>query len=630
MTITDITPVALDLRGQTDDQIAALYYSDDQDTSAAALAEMDRRDRAAKMTAARRTQDGILAEGYDAAFAQYLKASDYTRGNLLSELGRKRLTDEMSLWTGSQETAERYASEELRDFWMFVEPRMSPGRYARQRGTQARIEREEARDERGSDEELAGYESRALRRESPAEDTQDASGPGGPVSGGGRGSGEGEDGSEDGTGAGGPGGPVRGDGGLVNPAGDEEHGVGDLKYVLDETARFVEDHVAADRARTDAMVLYAAATHALAAFPTFGRMLFTSEHEASGKTMAMLITATLSANPLDAAGTPYALTSALAAAGNTPDQPAPALYYDEISSVFGRSGLAASRNPIADILRKGYKQGATSQWSVNRVNEKFSIYTPFIMTGLRVAVPRDIRSRCICITMEPGTPRQYFDARTAEPEAQALAACLAQAAGKRLADIAAFRARGIHPKLKDRKLEVWEGMFAVAYVLGGQEWLNRCLAAFKELALAESDQVVLTPRQQTIKDVAAVAAKSRQETVLPDGTRFIGGLAIVDELRRVDNPIYQGRSDAGLALLVSDALPMNTVQLRVDGDRVRGYYVQDIEAAWNKIRPDEPDDIEIPDEVNPFEVDEEDETAGQQDEETISAGQHDVTDGTEN
>ena len=57
--------------------------------------------------------------------------------------------------------------------------------------------------------------------------------------------------------------------------------------------------------------------------------------------------------------------------------------------------------------------------------------------------------------------------------------------------------------------------------------------------------------------------------------------------------------------------------------------MQDIEAAWNKIRPDEPDDIEIPDEVNPYEVDDDDETAGQQDEEDISAGQHDVTSGTE-
>ena len=101
MTITDTTPIAPpDLRRMTDDQVAALYYTDDQEMSAAALAEMDRRDRAAKMASARRALDGIHAEGYDAAFAQYLKASDYTRGNLLSELGRKRLTDEMSLWTG--------------------------------------------------------------------------------------------------------------------------------------------------------------------------------------------------------------------------------------------------------------------------------------------------------------------------------------------------------------------------------------------------------------------------------------------------------------------------------------------------------------------------------------------------
>lgn len=389
--------------------------------------------------------------------------------------------------------------------------------------------------------------------------------------------------------------------------------------ILDEVSDFVSGYIAATQSQRDAMVLYAAATHALHVFPTFGRMLFSSEAEASGKTMAMMITAALSANPLDASGTPYALTSALAAAGNTPEQPAPTLFYDEISGLFGRSGLAASRNPIADILRKGYKSGATSQWSVNRVNEKFSVYTPFLMTGLRVAIPRDIRSRSVCILMEPGTPRRYFDAREAEPYACELAASLARTVRTCVPDIGAFRARGIHPKLKDRKLEIWEPLAAVAYILGGQRWLNRCVSAFKDLALAESDEIALTPRQQTIRDVAAVAASSPRVTVLDGGTEFVGGLVIVDELRRLGSPRYQGRTEAGLALLVSDALPVNTVQLRIGGERVRGYYVADIEAAWDKIRPDEPEDVEIPEEVNPFEVDD-------QDGET--AGRHDVTAGT--
>jgi hypothetical protein len=258
---------------------------------------------------------------------------------------------------------------------------------------------------------------------------------------------------------------------------------------------------------------------------------------------------------------------------------------------------------------------------VNRVNEKFSIFTPFLLTGLRVAVPRDIRSRCISIVMKPGTPREYFDAREAEPEAEALSACLGQAVAQRFGDIVAFRARGIHPRLRDRLLEVWEGLFAVAYIIGGQEWLNRCLAAFRELSLAESDQVTLTPKQQTIRDVAALAASSPRKITLEGGAEFIGGLVLVDELRRLDNPRYQGRSDAGLALLISDALPVNTVQLRVDGNRMRGYYVADIAAAWDRIRPDDPEDAEIPEEVNPFAVADDDDADLP---EYVSAGQHDV------
>ena len=349
----------------------------------------------------------------------------------------------------------------------------------------------------------------------------------------------------------------------------EDFTPGDLKFVLDETADFVSRHVSCSQAQADVMTLYAGTTYVIKAFPTLGHMLFAGETEACGKTVAMMVTAALCANPLDASGTSYALQSALAAASNAPEQLTPTLYYDEISSVFGRSGLAASRDPIAEILRKGYKAGATRAWSVNRTSENYSIYTPFLMAGLRNAVPRDIRTRCIVVIMRAGTPGAYFDAREAEPEARDLAACLGEAAASRITEIAAFRAKGIHPQLRDRHMEVWEPLFAVAYILGGQEWLNRCLAAFRELALAGAAQVNLTPKQKTIRDCAEVTAASESRFVLEDGTEFMGGKILRAELLEMDGkrPVteqrYRGRTDASVGQLIADALPMASLQVTV-------------------------------------------------------------------
>ena len=75
---------------------------------------------------------------------------------------------------------------------------------------------------------------------------------------------------------------------------------------------------------------------------------------------------------------------------------------------------------------------------------------------------------------------------------------------------------------------------------------------------------------------------------------------------------------------VADALPMNTVQLTVDGKRVRGYYAADIAAAWERIRPEDPEDALIPEERNPFEVDDEDCTGSARGDMDVSAGQHEV------
>jgi hypothetical protein len=357
--------------------------------------------------------------------------------------------------------------------------------------------------------------------------------------------------------------------------------------VLDDGYAFLDDHVSATDAQITAMTLYAFATHAMDAWVTFGRLLFYSDVEESGKTHAMNMTLSLSASPMDTEGTQYAMQAAMLSASNTPETPTPSLYRDEISDITGRNGMSGGRSPIMKYLRKGYKRGATDMVSRQGVEEKFSIFTPFLMTGLRPAcVPRDVRSRCIAIRMEPGKPRKFFDVRESEPYADGLQRAISRTVRSAIPALSRFRGRGLHPKLTARKLEVWESLLAIAYVLGGQSWLNRAVAAFTELALSESDEIALTPRQQVIRDVAGIAALT-EGAVIPAAT-------LADELHRMDNPLYAGRTEHSLICLIRDSLPCSSGRVTVDRTQIRAYRTAEILAAWETERPTNTDDVEIP------------------------------------
>lgn len=369
----------------------------------------------------------------------------------------------------------------------------------------------------------------------------------------------------------------------------------DKTCILDEVFTFIDDHVAAERHQIITNVLYAAATHGIRRCATFPRILYTSEMESSGKTHFMMVTASLSANPMDAEGTSFALSSAMLAATNEPEKQVPSLYFDEISDIFGKSGQAGSKNPIAKYLRKGYKSGATDSMSIQRVATPYSIFTPFAMTGLRTAVPRDIRSRCLVIMCAPGKPRRYWDVRESEPYAAITQSALRSHVEVNLDTIGEFRARGIHPKLTGRKLEIWEPLFAVAYALGGQRWLNYARDAFATVGLSERDQASLSGAQTVIRDVAAIAMRLSDE---PDA--FILALDINDELRRIDNPLYNGLSQASVSRRMGESLPVSSHKRRVPGydNPKHGFLRSELLAAWEAIDVDTSDDAEIQEEID--------------------------------
>lgn len=360
---------------------------------------------------------------------------------------------------------------------------------------------------------------------------------------------------------------------------------------LDECARFQGRYVYATPAMIDAMTLVSAVTWVADrdTFATLPRCLWWSEWEESGKTNAMNVTASLSYDPVDLNGTSYAMRSKIARAG-TEGRPCPTLFYDEISKVFGKAGTRGDSHPVAHILTKGYKSKATDSWSVDRSDVSFSIFSVFMMTGLRTAVPRDIRTRCILFPMEPGTPREYFDARDAEREAELLAASLSVWVRSKRDEIKAFRVRRLGiPRLTGRRAEVWEALFAVANA-AGPEWLNRCYTAFCELALDEAENVPLTPEQTLIRDLAAIA--------LHEGTPFIGGYVLADELSRMDSPLYAGLTQHQLACKIREALPFPSRQV----DRKRGYFATDLVALWDAIKPEDDEVTFAESEAGPFDV----------------------------
>lgn len=385
----------------------------------------------------------------------------------------------------------------------------------------------------------------------------------------------------------------------------QDHDVGSDEWscILDEIFHFTRQYLVVDDACLDAMILYAAATHVIRLCATFPRLLFTSELPESAKTLAMNITVCYSSRGMDCEGTGFDISSGLYEAHCTPEKPVPTLYLDEVSDLFGQSGMGGGRNLVGTVLRKGYKRGATRARSVRGVRMPYSIFTPFIMTGLRTAVPPDIRTRCIVIPMRPGLPREYFDARDAEPSAELYGMALAKAVREHSEEIAEFRVRTLHiEKLTGRRAEVWEPLLACALALGGKRWLNRGLRSFRTLALSEISEAQLTPRQKVLRAIAEMAPQ------LAIG-EFVPGKALADELRRLDEPMFRGRSEASAAKIIADNMPGNTHQRRLpSGAQLRGYLLEDILRAWELVRPQDPDDLEPEEEENPFDVtDEEDE-----------------------
>lgn len=377
--------------------------------------------------------------------------------------------------------------------------------------------------------------------------------------------------------------------------------------ILDEAVDFYEKYVVTSEVNTRTAVLMAATTWAYPVLVTGFRALWTSKkpgQELTGKTTAMNVAAALSANPEEANGSYAALRSALMAVGNTPENPLHTWTFDAIDNALGEDGQGTGGNQtLIQLLEKGYKKGSHDSISVRGTKKEIPLFYPVFMTGKGVSLRRDIRTRTIVLRMDTARPARYFSVREGEPEARDLGEAIGRQVRAHLKEIEDFRGLGLHPKLVARKLEVWEGIFATALALGGQRWLNWCRDCFEALAL-DSGQQALSPKQKTLQDAVTALGVIRTR-IIPNGAQvgaeFAGGLALADEISRMEG--WEEKSALGVAQAVADHMrPVSPRQVRFGKEVISGYLAGDIREAWEAVKPEDADDVLIPEEVNPFDV----------------------------
>lgn len=382
--------------------------------------------------------------------------------------------------------------------------------------------------------------------------------------------------------------------------------------LLNEIDRFMQRYLHLTPNQRHAMLLYATATHAGQVLPAFPHMAWIAREKGTGKTTCMKVTAALSANPTPAKATTDGLMSTLVLITKTVGFAT--LWYDEIGKFYGDMGNREPSHIMNDVLLEGYKAGAERTRSSRQQPERASLYHAFLMTGRNISMPDDVADRTIFIRPEKGQGLRFFDVRVAQPRAQQYSGALASAVGMAMDEIEDFRGNGIHPALEGRELELWEPLFAVAVALGGQEWLNYCLEAFKDLELNSASRRVLSAREQMLSDITELldGELSWLETAEPG---FAPGQVLVRALKASGKKMYKSMLEESLLLDLSDTLDLPKYQVRglksrderYPFDRMRGYYTEDLREAWDLVRPDDPDDAVLPEFEDPFGIEDDDE-----------------------
>jgi len=343
--------------------------------------------------------------------------------------------------------------------------------------------------------------------------------------------------------------------------------------VLDEAAAFVSRFAVfpSDAAR-DAVVLWAAHTHAVNAFGASPRLAVLSEGPASGKTRVLELTGMLSHDPVQEVDLTGPALVALT------DQRQPTVLLDETDTIFGTHG-GSSHAALRSVLNAGYKQGATVTRRTGGTYGRMRIYGPVAFGGLGI-LPGALLTRCVVIRMRPRRPEDLIESyypRIHAPMGMAIGEAFGSWVTSVTLDLASAWP-ALPDGVQDRPAEIWEPLLAVADAAGGS-WPDRARAACTELVLGNRTEPVLSPGERILADLLDVWRPS--EDKLPTAE-------IITRLFALPGAPWAAlwSPDAApreLSALVS-VRGVRPVKIRMKDRTMQGYRRADFAPLWPQVR----------------------------------------------
>ncbi|MDQ1046812.1 DUF3631 domain-containing protein [Streptomyces sp. V4I2] len=341
-----------------------------------------------------------------------------------------------------------------------------------------------------------------------------------------------------------------------------------------------------------AVALWDAHAHLMDALDGTARIAFLSPEPGSGKSRALEIIETL---------TPRAATTVNASANAlfrlvSADEGTPTLLFDEIDTVFGPK--AGGNEEVRGFLNSGYRRGAKSLRCVGDGSDQkagfFPSFCAVAMAGLG-SLPTTILTRSVIIRMRKKAPNEKcepYRRRIHEKQGHVLRDRLADWTAT-LHDQVAEAWPEMPEGVVDRPADVWEPLLAVADAAGGH-WPERartaCLALIK--AASVDDKASLGVRLLTDLRDRVFCGADRMPTA-----------AILEVLLSLDESPWDDMSEDGqsakpltsrrLATLLSQYMKLDDTPIKPKGIRVgsstpKGYYAEDLQDAWNRYCPPDP------------------------------------------